>query len=280
MEALRVLELAYVVEAVLVWHVEPHAPVEAYDEKAHVVAQAGASAQRHFLKGVFHLELPSCAIVVFHLPHVAGIEEERAIEVAEEAWAVFKVGQELYVACLVEVIDACRGRVVVRARAYRPHREGAYGVGTTHVELFGVRRVLRVAVAPNDTRVDVSHEGGVGREPPRLHQFCLNLEELCVWVVEHLLVLVAPFLSRGEIAERQDVSRLRHRGLPPQGILQLAGRRVGVDILHARYELVAHGVIEIWVGVEHGVELRRRAPHVVVREVEGRELVSALGGCL
>ena len=94
---------------------------------------------------------------------------------------------------------------MVAARADGAHGEGADAVGATHVELLAVGRVLRVAVSPDDTGVDVTNQRTVLRELPRLDHLRLNLEELGIGIVEHLLAFLAPFPARHHVAERQQV---------------------------------------------------------------------------
>ena len=140
---------------------EADAPVKSENEELHVVAQADTRTERHLPEHVLQLELSARAVVIAQLPHVARIEEHRAIEVAEQPGTVFQIGQQLHVAGLVEIINVGRLRVMVAARTDGTHGEGADAVGATHVELLAVGRVLRVAVSPDDTGIEVPHERAV-----------------------------------------------------------------------------------------------------------------------
>lgn len=100
------------------------------------------------------------------------------------------------------------------------------------------------------------------RELPRLDNLRLYLKELRIGVAEQLLVFLAPLVSRHHIAQRQQVGRLADRCLPPDGIEHCGRAGVGIDILHTWNKLVAHGIEKVGIDAHHGVESRRRAPHV------------------
>ena len=165
---------------------------------------------------------------------------------------------------------------MVAAGAHGPHGEGPYAVGTAHIELLAVGRHRGIAVAPHHARVHMAHQPAVLGEPPRLHELGLELEKLGIRILEQLLALRVPAAAGGGIAQRQQVAGLAHRGLPPQGAAA-GGAGVGVDILHLGHELVAHGVLQVAVGAENGVEGGRGLAHVLEREDQRRELMAHRG---
>lgn len=146
MQALAILELADIVEARLIRQMQAHAPVKTDDDEVHVIAQTDARAQGHLLQRVLYLELATRPIVVVQIPHITCIEEHSAVEIAKQPRPVLKVGQELDVARLVEVIAFGRCGIVVTARTDRAYGERSDAVGTANIELLAVRRILRVAI--------------------------------------------------------------------------------------------------------------------------------------
>ena len=131
---------------------EAKAPVEAQHEESHVVAQANACAEGQVVKEVLKAEVAVLIDVLEKLhsiirlgsePHIAGIEEDSTVKVAEELLAILEVGHELGSAVAQQifkgiiVILAIGGEIkrrVVAARTYTTQGEGAYAVGTTGIE--------------------------------------------------------------------------------------------------------------------------------------------------
>ena len=117
------------------------------------------------------------------------------------------------------------------------------------------------------------HKTAVLRQLPSLDQLCFQFEELSIRVFEELFVFLAPFVSSHHLAQRQDVSALADCRLPPQRIAVGLRTRVGIDILHLRNELVAHGVCQIGIGGENRVKGCRAPLHIFIGERQRGVLV-------
>ena len=106
MEGEPVLEFFDIIEATLaciVGCVQGDAHVEAYDDEVEVVAQACACAEGDAAERFGREAAAGTVGIVAQQPHVAGIEEDGTVEVAEEACSEFGIGLELHVARLVHV---------------------------------------------------------------------------------------------------------------------------------------------------------------------------------
>ena len=84
--------------------VQRHAPVQAEDKKVQIVAQPDARAQGNLLREVLQLQLSAGTVLVgTHQPHVARIEEDGTMQVAQDAETVLHVCLHTDVAHMVDV---------------------------------------------------------------------------------------------------------------------------------------------------------------------------------
>jgi len=123
----------------------------------------------------------------------------------------------------------------------------------------------------------VGNKRAVLRKTPCLDKLCFQFKELRIRVAEHSLVFFTPLVAGSHVTQRQYVARLAQRGLPPDRIAVARRACIGIDILHLGDELVAHGVIEIWIGVHDRVERLSGTAHIVEGEYKRTELMAARG---
>ena len=129
---------------------ESDADIKAKDEEVEVVPDAGSRAESNAPEVAGRNFSIRTLGVALHKPHIASIEKEGAVQSAEEVGTEFHVGLKLKVAGLVD-IRILRVRGTVASGACRPHRKGPDRVGTTNIELLGIRSGLVVTVIVNDT---------------------------------------------------------------------------------------------------------------------------------
>ena len=85
--------------------------------------------------------------------------------------------------------------------------------------------------------------GNKGRsriQRPILHEIRLHLKKLRVLILEHRLAILAPFLTRQEIAQRQDITGFAYGRRPDYRTAILLGTAIGISITHLRNEAVGH----------------------------------------
>ena len=188
-----------------VGQVKADAPVETDDEEVEVVADADAGADGELAEEILQTERAGgvvglVGVVVGRRPYVAGIEEEGAVEVAEELAAVFEVADELVAAVAHEVVGGVVAETLDITGSDAAHRPCAETVGTADVELFAIGQPVAIAIAVGVAGIDVADECGGFVEGPRLGEVGLNLDELRVGVLEEFLVLLVPVTACEEIA--------------------------------------------------------------------------------
>ena len=115
MQRLVAAELIDVVEAALrglIRNMQTYTPVKSQDEKVEVVAQTDACSHRHLLKEFTEMEISlfkhngkviDADLQIFTKPHVTGIEEHGAMQVAKQPLAIFQVGLQLHITILQEI---------------------------------------------------------------------------------------------------------------------------------------------------------------------------------
>ena len=251
---------------------EGDAHVEAEHEEVEVVTQTDTRAEGYVLqRGSCKLRTRALRVVA-HEPNVAGIEEDGAVEVAEEFGTQFGVCFEFYVARLVHV-GVARVGSAVRTRTDGANGEGTYTVGTAHVELVGVRHTRRVAVGIRHTAEETCGDVHVLRQAKHLMHFCRHLHELRKGIAEEVLVALAETLSGSGVAGRGEVARLLCRHLHPKRIGSARGRLISERIGKRGHELVTHGHVERGVGRHDGVERCRGVVEFVELQIEEIEFV-------
>ena len=224
-QAHAVLEAGNVVPAAaasVVRRVQADAHVETDDDEVEVVAQARARADSQ-LAEVLGVELTAGAVGVFaREPHVAGIEEHRAVEAAEEPRAQFDVGFKFHVARLVHIgVFAVGGTEVAWADA--AHREGTHAVGTAHIELFGIGRAEGIAVRENHAAEGTGRKLDIAVDANGVVHLGCEFEELCEGVAEEFLVLPLKRFAESGVNARDKVAALLARYLHPRGVAVRGG---------------------------------------------------------
>lgn len=252
---------------------EGYAEIEAEYEELEVVAETETCAEGELVEQVLGTELASrVGVVGAEEPHVACVEEECAVEVADDVEPVFGVCLKLDVASLVEVCaSACA--VVVTARTYGSYSEGAYAVGSAHVEEFAVGGNGCVAVCPDDASLQTCNEAALFGEFEGVALFDRCFEELGVWAAEEFLVFHGEVLACGGHYCADEVTRLLDGCLEPLCAPKswVGGVVIPVCVLHGWYELVFEADEECGVGCGYGVEPCRCALQFVECECEGCE---------
>lgn len=221
MEGETVAEAFDVVESLSrggVGRVEPDAEVEAQHQEVEVVAQAGAGAQGDVAERARRELAVGARRVVAQQPYVAGVEEYRAVQAAEEAGPQLQVGLELEVARLVDV-GVLLVLAMVGARPDGAHGEGAYAVGAAGVELVGVRRVEAVAVAVDGAGEEARGQfEAVARQAEGFVRLGRYLDKLRERTAEEILVARGEGAASGGIEPRHHVAGLLGCELQPQGL--------------------------------------------------------------
>ena len=144
--------------------VDSYTPVQAEDEKLQVVANTEACAQGNVFEKLRTGNLTArMTIVATHQPHITGIDEKGAIEIAHPAESVFGIEFQLEVTSLIKV-GAFIIVVIITARTNRTDSECSDVVGTTYIELLGVRGYSGVAIAPNSTSEQTKGQLGMVRQ--------------------------------------------------------------------------------------------------------------------
>ena len=126
------------------------------------------------------------------VPHVAGIDEHGAMEIAKERHAVFQIGDELRLSVTEHVVELAvlHVKIVQASGADLPDAEGADAVGTTGIEQLAEGRIDAVTIAPDDTGIQMTHQLGCRAERPGLGEVGLQSEELGVGRLEELLAFL------------------------------------------------------------------------------------------
>ena len=252
---------------------QTYTPIEAKHEEVEVIAYADARADRHLLKHVLRFEHRTRTVAVAaQRPHVACVEEQCAVEVAEHTRTILEVHLQLQVAGLVEIREV-RSLGMIATRTDTAHVERTYAVGAAYIELLAVRCAYRIAIRPYNTHVHVSDERAVLRHLPRLAVVGLHFQKLSVRILEHRLLLVVPLLAERHVSERKQIGSLAHRHLPEDRIVKARRRLVCECVAHLRHKLVAHRHKQVRTLVDEIGEGGRHVLHVFVLQYERRELV-------
>ena len=101
------------------------------------------------------------------------------------------------------LVDSMGGIVATWTNA--SNIESTYTISSTYIKLLAIRSRLGIAISPYHTRIDMSHYLTMLCHLPRLAQVGLNLQELCKWILKHLLARLFPPLSKSHIAYCQYV---------------------------------------------------------------------------
>ena len=88
-------------------------------------------------------------------------------------------------------------------------------------------------------------------ELPRLAPFGFYFQELCIRVLEHLLVLGVPFVSESSVACRKDVAGLTDCCLPEDRVAVAQWAGIDVRVPHLGNKLILHGYLQVGACVEH-----------------------------
>ena len=164
-----------------------------------------------------------------------------------------------------------RGGVV--ARSYASHREGTDAVGTAHIKLLAVRGGRAIAVGIDDASRRVPNHLIVAVDAPCLADAALQFQELGVGILEHLLVLLRPFMASCHIAQRQHIACLGDGGLPHQRIAVFLGTTVFQHIAHLGNEHILHGGLQIGIFGQHRVKTCRGVIQFLILQCQRTELV-------
>lgn len=114
---------------------------------------------------------------------------------------------------------------------------------------------IAVAVVVHQAEIQMGHERGVVAHVPGLGEIGLHLQELGVWGLVEILVLLVPFLAEGHHAERDEVAGFGERCLPHDGIAVGCRTAIGIGEAHLGHELVFRHRADEHQGVLEGSEL-------------------------
>ena len=124
----------------------------------------------------------------------------------------------------------------------------------------------------------MSHQRRVLVDTPVFHEICLHLEELGILVLKERLALLVPFPATGKITQRQDVTRLTHRGRPYDRTAVFLRTAIGIGVTHLRHKAVGHRSCDIRIVRQDAVKLCRRGVHILIRENQRTERMAMLIG--
>ena len=187
-------------------------PIHSNHKHSHIVADTHSGTYSQLLVELIKLEcLERGEISILH-PYITGIQEQGTIKIAPDLRTVFQIRLELDISRTKDVgILVTQGTVVLLAWSDTSHTEGTDTVGSTYIEHLRIRCLTRIAVTPDHSGIQVSHQGGCFIQLPILHEICFQLEELRILVLEHRLTLVVPFSAAQKIAQRQNIAGFAHR---------------------------------------------------------------------
>ena len=200
-----------------------HAAVEAQDKIVEVEAQAQSVGHGYLLVEAVEAELSAGLVgVVARVPHVAGVDESRPVELPEEVRAIFHAHVQLEVARLVDEVYLAV-LALVAARAQLAHAPAAHAVGAAGEVALFIGNDGGVAVRDGDARGQMQRDGIAVVDDETLGVVDVELGVLRIGYVEERIVAVL-VLSRVQQAR--------------EAVEQVAGQ------FHAGPDLVAVGLVE------------------------------------